>query len=46
MAETLLSDLCCIYQNGNVIVCITKERKSVCPKEFNKGLFRKECIGL
>ena len=43
MAETLISEICKIRQENKVISCRTE--KKFCPKEYNKGVFRKECIG-
>ena len=46
MAEGLISRVCEIRQEGRGIICCTINKEDLCPKEYNKGIFRKECIGL
>lgn len=45
MAETLISEICKIRQEDKIMTCCAKD-KTLCPKENNRGIFRKECIGL
>ena len=45
MTETLISEICKIKQENKIIICCS-ENKDLCPKEYKKGIFRKECIGL
>ncbi len=44
MAETLISEICKIRQEDQTITCCAED-KTLCPKEYHKGIFRKECIG-
>lgn len=44
MAETLISEVCKISQENKIITCSTENKETCCPKEYNKGIFRKECI--
>ncbi len=44
MTETLISENCKIRQENKIISCRTE--KTLCPKEYNKGVFRKECISI
>lgn len=46
MAETLISEVCKIYQEDIMVSCCTVNKENLCPKEYNRGIFRKECIGL
>ena len=46
MSETLISEVCKICQRNKIITCCTDNSKTLCPKEYNRGVFRKECIGL
>ena len=45
MAETLISEICKIRKEDKIITCCAED-KALCPKKYNKGVFRKECIGL
>ncbi len=46
MAESLISGVCKICQENKGIICCAVNKEVLCPKEYDRGIFRKECIGL
>lgn len=45
ITESLISGVCKICQENRNIICCTDNKEALCPKEYNRGIFRKECIG-